>query len=138
MSINTYFLIQSGGADSTSPTNTRLRRPRAPVTDSESAYNTAAYLLESLHDTQLVPDLGSAMFLRRGENVHRKARNPRPFPPDVIERIDTLIVDNPETDPTLRAMIATTRWAGCRISELVALPLGCLHHSDGATGSNTG
>ena len=93
--------------------------------------NTAAYLLESLHDTQLVPDLGSAMFLRRGENVHRKARNPRPFPPDVIERIDTLIVDSPATDPTLRAMIATTRWAGCRISELVALPLDCLRHSDG-------
>ena len=93
--------------------------------------NTGAYLLESLHDTGLVADLGSAMFLRRGENVHHKARSPRPFPPDVIERIDTLIVDNPATDPTLRAMIATTRWAGCRISELVALPLDCLHHSDG-------
>jgi integrase len=93
--------------------------------------NTAAYLLESLHDTGLVTNLGSAMFLRRGENTHRKTRNPRPFPPDVIERIDTLIVDNPATDPTLRAMIATTRWAGCRISELVALPLDCLQHSDG-------
>jgi len=91
--------------------------------------NTGAYLLESLHDTGLVDNLGSAMFLRRGENVHRKSRNPRPFPPDVIERVDTLIVDNPATDPTLRAMIATTRWAGCRISELVALPLDCLHHS---------
>ena len=78
--------------------------------------NTGAYLLESLHDTGLVPDLGSSMFLRRGENVHRKTRNPRPFPPDVIERIDTLIVDNPDTDPTLRVMIATTRWAGCPIS----------------------
>ncbi|MCB0929105.1 MAG: site-specific integrase [Mycolicibacterium insubricum] len=93
--------------------------------------NTGAYLLESLHDTGLVTDLGSSMFLRRGENVHRKTRNPRPFPPDVIERIDTLIVDNPGTDPTVRAMIATTRWAGCRISELVALPIDCLHRSDG-------
>jgi integrase len=93
--------------------------------------NTGAYLLESLHDTELITDLGSAMFLRRGENVHRKTRNPRPFPPDVIERIDALIVDNPAIDPTLRAMITTTRWAGCRISELVALPVDCLHHSDG-------
>ncbi|SLI53090.1 phage integrase family protein [Mycobacteroides abscessus subsp. abscessus] len=92
--------------------------------------NTGAYLLECLHDTGLVTDLGSTMFLRRGENVHRKTRNPRPFPPDVIERIDTLIVDNPATDPTIRAMIATNRWAGCRISELVALPIDCLHHSD--------
>ena len=92
--------------------------------------NTAAYLLESLHDTQIVPALGSAVFLRRGENVHRKTRSPRPFPPDVIERVDTLIVDNPATDPTLRSMIATTRWAGCRISELVALPIDCLHRSD--------
>lgn len=92
--------------------------------------NTAAYLLETLHDTGMITDLGSAVFLRRGENVHRKTRRPRPFPADVIERIDRLIVDNPNTEPTLRAMIATTRWAGCRISELVALPIDCLHHSD--------
>lgn len=104
---------------------------RADTTAHSQLANTAAYLLESLHDTGLVDNLGSAMFLRRGENVHRKSRNPRPFPADVIERIDTLIVDNPATDPTLRAMIATTRWAGCRISELVALPLDCLHHSEG-------
>ncbi|WP_061005096.1 tyrosine-type recombinase/integrase, partial [Mycolicibacterium mucogenicum] len=103
---------------------------RTDTTADARLANTGAYLLESLHDTGLVSDLGSSMFLRRGENVHRKTRNPRPFPADVIERVDTLIVDNPDTDPTLRAMIATTRWAGCRISELVALPLDCLHHSD--------
>lgn len=104
---------------------------RRPDTDADARLaNTGAYLLESLHDTSLVPDLGSAVFLRRGENVHRKTRSPRPFPPDVIERIDTLIIDDPTTDPTLRAMLATNRWAGCRISELVALRLDCLHHSD--------
>lgn len=104
---------------------------RRPDTEADPRLaNTAAYLLESLHDTQIVADLGSAVFLRRGENVHRKTRSPRPFPPDVIERVDTLIVDNPATDPTLRSMIATTRWAGCRISELVALPIDCLHRSD--------
>lgn len=91
--------------------------------------NTGAYLLETLHDSGIAADLGSAVYLRRGENVHRKTRQPRPFPPDVIERVDELIVNNPDTDPTLRAMIATTRWAGCRISELVALPIDCLHHS---------
>ena len=53
--------------------------------------------------------------------------------PDVIERVDTLIVDNPATDPTLRSMIATTRWAGCRISELVALPIDCSHRPTRAT-----
>lgn len=104
------------------------RRPDTKA--SPQLANTAAYLLETLRDCGLVDDLGSAIFLRRGENVHRKTRRPRPFPPDVIERIDTLIVDNPATDPTLRAMIATTRWAGCRISELVALPIDCLQHSE--------
>lgn len=104
---------------------------RTDTAASSQLANTAAYLLESLNDTGLVDNLGSAMFLRRGENVHRKSRNPRPFPADVIERIDTLIVDNSATDPTVRAMIATTRWAGCRISELVALPLDCLHGSEG-------
>ncbi|MBB4853945.1 integrase [Mycobacteroides chelonae] len=131
------FLTQDGAA----PDPAAVTRPvfldylawtrRADTDASAQLANTAAYLLESLHDTGLVPGLGSAMFLRRGENVHRKSRSPRPFPPDVIERIDTLIVDNPATDPTLRAMIATTRWAGCRISELVALPIDCLHRSDG-------
>lgn len=92
--------------------------------------NTAAYLLETLHDTGLVHELGSAVFLRRGENVHRKTRQPRPFPQDVINRIDELIVDNPATEPTLRTMIATTRWAGCRISELVTLPIDSLQHTE--------
>lgn len=126
--------------DDESPEPSAVTRPvfldylawtRRPDTQADARLaNTAAYLLESLHDTQIVPALGSAVFLRRGENVHRKTRSPRPFPPDVIERVDTLIVDNPATDPTLRSMIATTRWAGCRISELVALPIDCLHRSD--------
>src|SRR5690606_28684790 len=126
--------------DDESPEPSAVTRPvfldylawtRRPDTQADARLaNTAAYLLEALHDTQIVPALGSAVFLRRGENVHRKTRSPRPFPPDVNERVDTLIVDNPATDPTLRSMIATTRWAGCRISELVALPIDCLHRSD--------
>mgnify|MGYP007122133393 CR=1 FL=1 len=81
------------------------RRPDTPA-DPRLA-NTAAYLLETLHDTQLVADLGSAVYLRRGENTHRTTRSPRPFPPDVIERVDKLIVDNPATDPTLHPTFTT-------------------------------
>lgn len=93
--------------------------------------NTMAYLLETMRDTGFAPELGSAVFLRRGENPRSIARNPRPFPPDVIERVDRLIVENPLVDPTVRTMVATTRWAGCRISELVSLPIDCLRHNDG-------
>lgn len=96
-----------------------------------ASVNTMAYLLETLRDSGFVPGLGSAIFLRRGENPRATTRNPRPFPPDIIEQVDELIVDNDEVDITVRTMVATTRWAGCRISELVALPLECLQHSDG-------
>lgn len=95
--------------DDESPEPSAVTRPvfldylawtRRPDTQADARLaNTVAYLLESLHDTQIVPASGSAVFLRRGENVHRKTRSPRPFPPDVIERVDTLIVDNPATDP---------------------------------------
>ena len=76
-----------------------------PLTFNGVNGSTGAYLLESLHDTGLVTDLGSSMFLRRGENVHRKTRNPRPFPPDVIERIDTLIVEHIDAGARARELL---------------------------------
>lgn len=108
-----------------------VRASRGANATALGSVNTMAYLLETLHDTGFAPQLGSAVFLRRGENTRTVARNPRPFPPDVIERVDRLIVANPAVDATIRTMVATTRWAGCRISELVALPLDCLHRNAG-------
>lgn len=108
-----------------------VRGSRGGKVTALASVNTMAYLLETLNDTRFVRDLGSAVFLRRGENTRAITRNPRPFPADVIERVDRLIVANPTVDATIRTMVATTRWAGCRISELVALPIDCLHHNDG-------
>lgn len=108
-----------------------IRSSRQGTATELSSVNTMAYLLETLRDTGFVPGLGSAIFLRRGENPRTTIRNPRPFPPDIIELVDEFIVDNDEVDITVRTMVATTRWAGCRISELVTLPLECLQHSDG-------
>jgi integrase len=108
-----------------------VRRTRGGRRTSLVSVNTMAGLLEALHDTDRLPDLGSQGFLRRGENALTKARNPRPFPPDVIDRVDRLILTDQSVDPTVRAMLATTRWAGCRASELVALPIDCLRHGSG-------
>ncbi|MBF9318026.1 tyrosine-type recombinase/integrase [Mycobacteroides chelonae] len=105
------------------------RRNRGGLRTALGSVSTMACLLETLHDTGHLAELGSQVFLRRGENARASTRNPRPFPPDVIERVDRLIVDNPHIDATVRTMIATTRWAGCRISELVALPIECLQHN---------
>lgn len=91
-----------------------------------------AWLLETLRADRIVPELGSAVYLRRGENAVRKPRNPRPYPADVVSRIDGEIIDDPSVDPTVRTMLRFARWAGPRISELVALPLDVLrHHSRG-------
>ena len=51
---------------------------RADTTADARLANTGAYLLESLHDTGLVCDLGSSMFLRRGEK--RPPQDPQPPP----------------------------------------------------------
>lgn len=91
--------------------------------------NTIGSVLEALRSEGLVPDLGSPVYLRRGENAVTKVRMPKPYPADVIERIDRDIIGDPATDPDIRLMLKFARWAGPRASELLVLPLDCLRHN---------
>lgn len=90
---------------------------------------TAATILETLRGDGLVPDLGSPVYLRRGENTVKKVRSPRPFPADVITLVDQRIIPDPALDDTARIMLRFTRWAGPRISELVAMPIDVLRRT---------
>lgn len=95
--------------------------------------NTAASVLADLRQEGYLPDLGSEVFLRHGENSVERAADPRPFPPDIVERIDRMLDEDPELDQVVRVMLKLNRWGGLRISELVSLPLDCLrvNHTGG-------
>lgn len=90
--------------------------------------NTVASILEGLRADGLL-ELPSPVYLRRGENTVEKVRQPRPYPADVLEQIDTRIIAGPGTDATIRMMLRLNRWGGLRISELTTLPLDCLRHN---------
>ncbi|WP_078314832.1 site-specific integrase [Mycobacterium sp. D16Q16] len=75
------------------------------------------------------PVFGSEVFLRFGENVVEKTRRPKPYPADIIERIDREVLPDPDLEPTARCMLQLTRWGGLRISELVQTPIDCLLHN---------
>jgi integrase len=88
--------------------------------------NTVAAILEALRAESLLPELPTPVYLRRGENTVEKIRQPRPYPADVLEQIDTKIIAGLGTDPTIRMMLRLNRWGGLRLSELTTLPLDCL------------
>lgn len=75
------------------------------------------------------PMFGSEVFLRHGENVVEKVREPKPYPADVVGRIDAEVLPDPLLEESARAMLQLTRWGGLRISELVTTPLDCLRHN---------
>jgi integrase len=89
----------------------------------------ASKILEGLVDERIVEVLPTSVFLRHGENSVNKTKAPKPYPPDVVERIDTQIIVDPDIDPTLRCMLRLLRWGCPRVSELVSLPIECLQHN---------
>jgi integrase len=96
--------------------------------------NTAASVLAALKEpndggSALLPSLGSPIYLRRGENAVEKTRAPRPYPEDIINSIDTLVLVDERLDETARKMLRFNRWAGARCSELVTLPIDCLRNN---------
>jgi integrase len=91
--------------------------------------NTVASVLESLQLERLENDLPTPIYLRRGENGVDKAKQPRPYPDDVIDRVDNLILADPEISATVRCMILLLRWGCPRISELIAIPFDGLKHN---------
>lgn len=100
-----------------------------------SKVNVIASLLAVLHDEatraakrgatagQL---FGSEVFLFYGENAVEKTREPKPYPDDVVTRVDQLVLSDPDLHQSAREMLQLTRWGGLRISELITLPLDCL------------
>lgn len=104
-----------------------------------SGINVAAAVLSAVQDEPrrrraegdltAEPVFGSEVFLRFGENVVEKIRCPKPYPPDVVQRIDKEVLHDPDLEPTARGMLQLTRWGGLRISELVQTPIDCLMHN---------
>ncbi|MGC4175336.1 tyrosine-type recombinase/integrase [Demequina sp.] len=88
--------------------------------------STVSALLTDLRLGGVVPNLGSEVYLRRGENGVKKSAEPRPFPPDIVDQIDAMLESDEIMDPTIRTMLRFNRWGGLRISELLPLPLDCL------------
>lgn len=95
------------------------------------AANILSRALERLRDAGIVPDLPDTVFLRRGENPLRKTRNPKPFPSDVLERIDQLISDPSVWPDDMQLMMRVFRATGPRASELLEIPPGCVVYSEG-------
>jgi len=91
--------------------------------------NTVASVLELLQLEDVVTELPTPVYLRRGENAIDRAKQPRPYPEDVIERVDKLVLADPQAPPTVRCMIMLLRWGCPRVGELVTIPFDCLKHN---------
>ena len=94
-----------------------------------SGANTVASVLSVLKQEGILSDLGSEVFLRRGENATVRIRSPRPFPQDIVDAIDFKVLEDPELHPTIRVMFKFNRRAGCRISELLTMPIDCIRRN---------
>lgn len=88
--------------------------------------NQVASVLATLKFEELVPDLGADVYLRRGENAIPKVKSPRPWPTDILQRIDDELLTDDEEDEQLILMLRFCRWSGPRVSELAALPIDSL------------
>lgn len=91
--------------------------------------NTVASVLSTLKMDDFQPELGAEIYLRPGENAATQAKNPRPWPRDVVGMIESRLLENEELDPTIRLMLRFCRWGGPRVGELLALPIGALREN---------
>lgn len=88
--------------------------------------NTLIALLAELRDYEIVEEIPSTVWLRRGVNNVKKALNPKPFPADVLSAIDRLL-NHPEAFPgDTHLMLWTCREACPRPSELLTMPAGAV------------
>lgn len=90
--------------------------------------NTIAAVLAAVQDEGLAR-YGSPVFLRHGENVIVKNKQPNPYPADIIERVDKEVLRDPLVEKSARMMLQLTRWGGLRVNELVNCPLDVLRHT---------
>lgn len=90
------------------------------------AVNVLVNLLYRLRDAGIQPDLPDTLYLRRGDNPVTKNRKPKPFPPDLLERIDALIAARDVWPDDVHLMMRLFRAAGPRATEALELPPGCV------------
>ncbi len=93
--------------------------------------NSLARILVELRAEGIVPELPDTAFLLRGENNVRKVRQPKPFPADVLQRIDEMIATDPLLPAEMRLMLRLYRATGPRASEALLLTRDCIRHVDG-------
>ena len=95
------------------------------------AVNTLARLLLDLRLGGHVDELPDTPLLLRGEAVIPKTRKPKPFPADILAKIDILIADESALPRGERLILRLCRAIGPRISEALTLQRDCVsHHSD--------
>jgi integrase len=95
------------------------------------AVNTLERLLIELRIGDVVPELPDTVYLLRGENATPITRNPKPFPADILESIDSLIADESALPRSERLMLRLCRAIGPRTSEALTLPRDSVTYVDG-------
>ncbi|MEV0899074.1 site-specific integrase [Actinoplanes sp. NPDC049802] len=93
--------------------------------------NSLARNLVELRAEGITPDLPDTTFLLRGENIVRKVRQPKPFPADVLQRLDEMIANDLMLPAEMRLMLRLFRATGPRASEALLLPRDCIRHVEG-------
>lgn len=106
-------------------------RDKECVREDFVAVNVLVNLLYRLRDTGIQPDLPNTLYMRRGDNPISKKRKPKPFPPDLLERIDALIAARDVWPDDVHLMMRLFRAAGPRATEALQLPPNCVTFASG-------
>lgn len=85
--------------------------------------NQVAAVLTSLKIDGFQPTLASEIYLRPGENAVTRKRQPRPWPRDIVGKIESRLLESDDVDKEVRLMLRFCRWGAPRIGELVSLRL---------------
>jgi len=96
---------------------------------SDNARSRARVLVDlfyRMRENEILPELPDVLLLLRGEAVARKTRSPRPYPPDVIQRIDSEVLNSTLLTETERRIVKLLRFGGPRPSEALRLPIDSL------------
>ncbi len=113
-------------------------RDRTNKREDLNAVNHLRNLLELLRDNSFVPDLPDTTWLKRGENAINRVRQPKPFPKDIVDRIDAFIYDDAlvafgeeAAVGQMKLMLRVLRAVAPRSSELFVMKHEALQYVEG-------
>jgi integrase len=107
-------------------------RDENTTTSNLRGVSTLARLLVEMREDNILPDLPVTVYLRRGENPVAKTRKPKPFPGDILERIDRLIADKDVDFPSgVRLLLRLFRSSGPRAAEALTLTPDSISYVEG-------